>query len=121
MITIFTLRLWIIVLGVFTFFVIAALIRMIWTKTCFFRHRQKRFLTMDLHGKVNAQGIGVPRCRCWASTECDPTDYHRFLMRWFCDACASMGEHCWDKTGEWKLEHGKIVPDEKRWANRDVR
>jgi hypothetical protein len=40
------------------------------------------------------------------------------LMRWFCDACNSMGEHCWEKTGSWKLEHGKIVPDEKRWANR---
>jgi hypothetical protein len=112
-----TLRLWIIAFDVFTFFVIASLIRMVWTKTCFLRHRKKRFLTMEEHGKNNSQGVFIGRCYCFGE-DGKPTDTHRFLMRWFCDACDSMGEHCWDKTGEWKLEHGKVVPDEKRWANR---
>lgn len=106
-----------VVLGVFGFFALLALLRTIRTKTCVLGHRQKRYLSMDLHGKYNAQNLFVPRCRCWAG-DCEFSDYHRFLMRWFCDACGSMGERCWDKTGEWKLEHGKIVPDEKRWANR---
>lgn len=103
--------------GVVGFFAIVCLIRIMLKNTCFFRHRQKRFLTMEYHGYKNPQGILVPRCRC-GTLRGEITDAHRFLMRWFCDACNSMGEHCWDKTGEWKLEHGKIVPDEKRWANR---
>jgi hypothetical protein len=88
-------------------------------KTCFFRHRNKRFIAMDLNGQPNAQGVMVPRCRCYRDPNYQTyTDHHRFRMRWFCDACDAMGEHCWDKTGEWKLEMGKIVPDEKRWAQR---
>lgn len=100
-----------VIFGVFAFFAIICGIRILNMKTCFFRHRAKRFLSMDYHGYKNPQGIYIDKCRC-------DTMSHRFLMRWFCDACKSMGEHCWDQTGEWKLEHGKIVPDEKRWANR---
>ena len=104
--------------GVFGFFAVLALFRLIWTRTCLFHHRQKRFIAMDLHGRKNEQGVDIPRCRCFGDPIGTITDHHRFLMRWFCDVCTSMGEHCWDKTGEWKLEHGKIVPDEKKWANR---
>jgi hypothetical protein len=106
-----------VVIGVFAFFSFVALIRILRKTTCILGHRQKRFLTMDFNGAKNAQGIFIPRCRCF-TVQGEATDYHRFLMRWFCDACNSMGEHCWEKTGSWKLEHGKIVPDEKRWANR---
>jgi hypothetical protein len=108
-----SLRPMIIPFGVFAFFAIAALIRIVWTKTCFFRHRQKRYIAMDYRGRNTAQGVYIGQCRCWDTFNC-----HRFAMRWFCDACKQMGEHCWDKTGEWKLEHGKIVPDEKKWAQR---
>lgn len=112
------IRLGVVLFGVFAFFAVVSLLRIIWTRTCLFHHRKKRFITMDLNGGVNAEGIQVPRCRCWAPEGRTYSDHHRFRMRWFCDACESMGEHCWDKTGEWKLEHGRIVPDEKKWANR---
>lgn len=115
--TILLVRYVMIILGVFGFFSIVCGIKIFNRKSCFFRHRAKRFLTMDYHGRTNPQGVLIPRCRCF-TVEGAPTDHHRFLLRWFCDACNAMGENCWDKTGEWKLEHGKIVPDEKRWANR---
>ena len=104
--------------GVLAGVVVIQFIRWAWKHTCFFRHRNKRFLSMDYHGHKNAQGVLVPRCRCWADRPGEITDHHRFHMRWFCDACNEMGEHCWDETGEWKLEHGRIVPDAKRWAQR---
>lgn len=103
--------------GVFAFFAVVSLIRLLRRKSCFLGHRHKLFIAMDYHGYKNPQGIFIERCRCF-SVSGEATDKHRFVMRWFCDACDSMGEHCWDKTGSWKLEHGKIVPDEKRWANR---
>lgn len=104
--------------GVVAGFMFIQYIRWLLGKTCFFRHQNKRFLAMDYHGHKNDQGIQVPRCRCWAEPNQTYSDKHRFLMRWFCDSCNAMGEHCWDQTGEWKLEHGQIVPDEKRWAQR---
>lgn len=107
------IRPFIIFFGLFGFAVLACIIRHLWTKTCSIRHLKRRYLAMDYRGQNNAQGVYVPPCRCWETPNC-----HRFSMRWFCDACESMGEHCWDKKGEWKLEMGKIVPDEKRWAQR---
>lgn len=104
-------------IGLFAFFALGCLARNVYVKTCFFRHRRKRFLAMDLHEQVNAQGVKVPPCCCF-SEHGKITRHHRFLMRWFCDACESMGEECWDQRGEWKLEQGQIVPDEKRWAQR---
>jgi hypothetical protein len=106
-----------VVMGVFAFFSVLCGIRLLRRRTCFFGHREKRFLSMDYNGAKNAQGVFIPRCMCFSNNG-SPTDRYRFRMRWFCDGCNEMGEHCWDKTGEWKLEHGKIVPDEKRWANR---
>jgi hypothetical protein len=100
-------------LGVFSFVVLACIVRHFLKNTCTIRHRQKRYVAMDYRGRNNAQGVYVQSCNCWGVPDC-----HRFSMRWFCDICGAMGEHCWDKTGEWKLEMGKIVPDEKRWAQR---
>ena len=111
------IRPFIIFFGLFGVAFLACIIRHLWRNTCSIHHRQKRYIAMDLHGSKNAQGIVVPRCHCWSDSRY-PSDHHRFLMRWFCDACKSMGEHCWDKKGEWRLEMGKIVPDEKRWAQR---
>lgn len=121
--TLFAIRWIYVALGVFGFFAVLAFIRIVWTKTCILHHRQRRYIAMDLHGRKNAQNIAIPFCYCWATAQDKlgnllPSHSHRFLMRWFCDACGSMGEHCWDKRGEWKLEHGQIVPDEKRWAQR---
>lgn len=115
--TVIVMRYLLVILGVFAFFAIVSGIRLLRRNTCFFGHREKRFLSMDYNGAKNAQGVFIPRCTCFSDTG-RPTDRYRFRMRWFCDACNAMGEHCWDQTGEWKLEHGKIVPDEKRWANR---
>lgn len=105
----------VVALGVFSFFVILSLLRMLWRKTCILHHRAKRIVAMDWHGRSNAEGVHVPRCSHMGG---DLKDIHRWSIRWFCDACQAMGEHCWDRNGEWYLEGGKIVPDEKKWANR---
>jgi len=104
-----------IILGVFTFFATVSFLQILWRRTCLFHHRAKRYIAMDYHGSYNSEHIFVPGC---SHMGWDFKNLHRWVMRWICDACQSMGEHCWDRPGEWKLEGGRIVADEKKYANR---
>lgn len=85
--------------------IIVHFIILLWYDTCLFRHRNKKFIFMEKYF------IHMYRKSC----PCDFSE-HRYRMRWFCDACSRMGEHCFDRPGEWKIEYGEIVPDEKKYA-----
>lgn len=96
---------------------LGALVGIAWVLTqldwrCFFKHAKKRFLSLDRTGTTSPQGVWINCCNCAFSFG------HRFRLRWICDHCHKMGETCWDETGEWKIEHGSVVPDEKHWTNR---
>lgn len=41
------------------------------------------------------------------------------VARWVCDRCGKMGEYCLGQEikGTWTVSGGRLVPDEKRWAN----
>lgn len=43
------------------------------------------------------------------------------VARWVCDRCGAMGEKCMgrEKYGTWTIVNGLLVPDEKKWANRE--
>ena len=36
--------------------------------------------------------------------------------RWICNDCGEMGIDT-KEIGEWKIEHGKLLPDKKAWAS----
>ena len=39
------------------------------------------------------------------------------IARWVCRRCPVMEEECFNKGKDWKIEHERIVPDVKKWAN----
>jgi len=40
-----------------------------------------------------------------------------YIARWICTRCPEMVEECLDNKKDWMIEHGKLVPNVKRWAN----
>ena len=36
--------------------------------------------------------------------------------RWICNGCGEMGIDT-KEIGEWKIEHGQLLPDKKAWAS----
>lgn len=73
------------------------------TNPCFFSHAHRYIAIVDINFCMHA----VP----WSHN-----GSHLQLVRWVCERCPSMGESCVSYEGVVKIEHGKLVPDEKRWA-----
>jgi hypothetical protein len=44
-----------------------------------------------------------------------------FIASWICTKCGKMELECVGSVfqGAWRIEHGKVVPDEKAWADRN--
>lgn len=40
-----------------------------------------------------------------------------YSARWACRRCPVMGEDCLDSKQDWTIEHERVVPDVKKWAN----
>jgi hypothetical protein len=40
-----------------------------------------------------------------------------YLARWVCRRCPAMTEECLGVGKDWTIEHEKLVPDVKKWAN----
>jgi hypothetical protein len=40
-----------------------------------------------------------------------------YIVRWICTRCPEMVEECLGREKDWMIEHGKLVPNVKRWAN----
>jgi hypothetical protein len=49
------------------------------------------------------------------------SDDRIWVTRWVCSRCGKMGQTCLGdaRHSAWKIEHERLVPDEKRWANFD--
>lgn len=43
-----------------------------------------------------------------------------YIARWVCRRCPEMAEECFGRFKDWKIEHERVVPDEKKWANWSV-
>lgn len=74
--------------------------------------------------------VALRTCGCVASTSpeasgrgfnCDHNhqigDKGIYIARWICRRCPEMVEECLGKSRDWKIEHERLVPDEKKWAN----
>ncbi len=83
--------------------VVVAGIVWIVTRTCLVRHMETRCVAIE-HSTYGQH------CSCVYSS-------HKYAARWVCDACQGMGQYCVTKTGDWTVEHGKVVADTKKWAN----
>ena len=42
------------------------------------------------------------------------------IARWVCRRCPEMKEECFGRGKDWKIEHERVVPDVKKWANWSV-
>lgn len=44
-----------------------------------------------------------------------------YVTKWICEKCGEMGYFCVadERYGAWKIEHGRVVPDEKAWTQWD--
>ena len=40
-----------------------------------------------------------------------------YIARWACRRCPILKEECLDNKQDWKIEHERLVPDVKKWAN----
>lgn len=40
-----------------------------------------------------------------------------YIARWVCTRCPEMAEECLGRMKDWMIEHGKLVPNVKKWAN----
>lgn len=44
-------------------------------------------------------------------------DKNIYSARWACRRCPMMGEECLGNKQDWTIEHERVVPDVKKWAN----
>lgn len=40
-----------------------------------------------------------------------------YIARWVCRRCPKMEEECLGRGQDWTIEHEKLAPDVKKWAN----
>jgi hypothetical protein len=40
-----------------------------------------------------------------------------YIARWACRRCPILNEECLENKQDWKIEHERLVPDVKKWAN----
>lgn len=62
-------------------------------------------------GRHDREYVAMRRLKWFSGTES--------TFRWFCRRCSRMGEKyvAVASRGSFKIEHGKLVPDYKAWAN----
>lgn len=80
-----------------------------------FGHR-KKYLSVE----VRKGGYGGVNCGAFFHQLHWSQDNYS-LTRWVCERCDKMGEKCLGdtKNGRWTIVNGRLVPDEKKWANFD--
>lgn len=94
-----------------------ALIKLWNKKPCWLRGHDKKHLSIEV--------------RTWTSGTCKRpshryhggyvTQFPCYITKWVCEKCDAMDYFCVGeaKDGAWTIEHGKVVPDEKAWAQWD--
>lgn len=102
-----------IAIGLSLFMLIGRAIAWLRTK-CLFGHPRKYVAAVPLKFDFY-NGVGDPRYE----TSGGITVSYSHIARWVCanENCKGMGEHPIEGPGAWTVSFGKLVPDEKRWAN----
>lgn len=58
-----------------------------------------------------------PACRAKEGPPCHKAGDRYYAARWACRRCPVMGEDYIGSHQDWTIEHEKLVPDVKKWAN----
>lgn len=95
------------------------LVRFSKSRPCWFFGHQKKHLSIERRVFLETGICGRPdhpRAHKYLGVEAVC-----FVTKWVCSKCQEMGLFCVgeEKDGAWTIEHGKIVPDEKAWAQWD--
>lgn len=87
------------------------------TRPCKWFGHDKKYVALALKGCVP---LGGPE----SSGRKFPCDHKHqigekdiYVARWACRRCPKMGEDCLGKDQDWTIQHEKLVPDVKKWAN----
>jgi len=107
---------WIPALAIVVVITVMVILNLVRANPCAFGLHKKRYVAIvDLEHCVHRTSWGI-YCRK-QSSECPYAHrYHAQAARWVCSGneCATTGSECVDKPGLWLIEHGALVPDEKR-------
>jgi len=87
------------------------------TRPCKWFGHDRRYVAIRLSACVRADspeasGRGFP---CSHNHQIGDKDIT--IARWVCRRCPEMAEECFGRLKDWKIEHERVVPDEKKWAN----
>ena len=87
------------------------------TRPCKWFGHDRRYVAIRLSACVRADspeasGRGFP---CSHNHQIGDKDIT--IARWVCRRCPEMKEECFGRGKDWKIEHERVVPDVKKWAN----
>jgi hypothetical protein len=109
-------------LALFTGFLMAVIKLLEWrrrpeTRPCKWFGHDRKYVAIKICGCVasndpNASGRGF---NCAHNHQIG--DKGIYIARWVCTRCPEMVEECLGRDKDWMIEHGKLVPNVKRWAN----
>lgn len=85
------------------------------TMPCWFFDHDQRFVAIR-EGTVS-EPWRCPACRHKEGPPCHKAGARYYAARWACRRCSVMGEDYIGSHQDWKIEHEKLVPDVKKWAN----
>lgn len=87
------------------------------TRPCKWFGHDRRYVAIRLSACVRADspeasGRGFP---CDHNHQIGDKDIT--IARWVCRRCPEMKEECFGRGKDWKIDHERVVPDVKKWAN----